>query len=96
MKAYEECLEKAGVSEAEVAYLGDDLPDIPLAQRSGSGGLRGGWRSGTEAGLPLHDAKEWWAGCSARGRRVDPEGAGTLGRGGTARASLANLYSTYR
>jgi 3-deoxy-D-manno-octulosonate 8-phosphate phosphatase (KDO 8-P phosphatase) len=33
--AYEECLRLAGVREEEVAYLGDDLPDIPLAQRSG-------------------------------------------------------------
>lgn len=35
MKAYEECMEKAGVTEEEVAYLGDDLPDMPLARRSG-------------------------------------------------------------
>ncbi len=35
MKAYEECMEKAGVTEDEVAYLGDDLPDMPLARRSG-------------------------------------------------------------
>ena len=35
MKAYEECIEQAGVTEEEVAYLGDDLPDIPLAMRSG-------------------------------------------------------------
>src|ERR1700733_10182775 len=35
MQAYEECMAKAGVTEEEVAYLGDDLPDIPLAQRSG-------------------------------------------------------------
>jgi 3-deoxy-D-manno-octulosonate 8-phosphate phosphatase (KDO 8-P phosphatase) len=34
-QAYEECMQKAGVTEDEVAYLGDDLPDIPLAQRSG-------------------------------------------------------------
>jgi 3-deoxy-D-manno-octulosonate 8-phosphate phosphatase (KDO 8-P phosphatase) len=33
--AFEECLQKAGVTEEEVAYLGDDLPDIPLAQRAG-------------------------------------------------------------
>lgn len=33
--AFEECMEKAGVTEEEVAYLGDDLPDIPLAQRAG-------------------------------------------------------------
>lgn len=34
-QAYEECLEKAGVTDEEVAYLGDDLPDMPLAQRAG-------------------------------------------------------------
>jgi 3-deoxy-D-manno-octulosonate 8-phosphate phosphatase (KDO 8-P phosphatase) len=33
--AFEECMEKAGVTEDEVAYMGDDLPDIPLAQRAG-------------------------------------------------------------
>jgi len=35
MPAYEEILEKAGVSDAEVAYIGDDLPDIPLLRRTG-------------------------------------------------------------
>src|ERR1700712_3705243 len=35
--AFEECLLKAGVTEDEVAYLGDDLPDIPLARRAGLG-----------------------------------------------------------
>jgi len=34
MQAFEECIQKAGVTE-EVAYMGDDLPDIPLAQRAG-------------------------------------------------------------
>ncbi len=34
-QAYDECLQKAGVKEEEVAYLGDDLPDIPLAKRAG-------------------------------------------------------------
>src|SRR5271170_576238 len=33
--AFEECIQKAGVTEDEVAYMGDDLPDIPLAQRAG-------------------------------------------------------------
>jgi 3-deoxy-D-manno-octulosonate 8-phosphate phosphatase (KDO 8-P phosphatase) len=33
--AFEECMKKAGVVAEEVAYLGDDLPDIPLAQRAG-------------------------------------------------------------
>jgi len=33
--AFEECVKRAGVTEVEVAYMGDDLPDIPLAQRAG-------------------------------------------------------------
>jgi 3-deoxy-D-manno-octulosonate 8-phosphate phosphatase (KDO 8-P phosphatase) len=37
MDAFEECMQKAGVTEDEVAYLGDDLPDIPLARRAGLG-----------------------------------------------------------
>jgi 3-deoxy-D-manno-octulosonate 8-phosphate phosphatase (KDO 8-P phosphatase) len=36
-QAFEECMQKAGVTEEEVAYLGDDLPDIPLAKRAGLG-----------------------------------------------------------
>jgi 3-deoxy-D-manno-octulosonate 8-phosphate phosphatase (KDO 8-P phosphatase) len=35
MPAYEEILHKAGVRDSAVAYIGDDLPDIPLMQRSG-------------------------------------------------------------
>src|SRR5271154_1582114 len=34
-EAFEECIQKAGVTEEEVAYMGDDLPDIPLARRAG-------------------------------------------------------------
>ena len=33
--AYEEILRKAGVSDSAVAYIGDDLPDIPLLRRVG-------------------------------------------------------------
>jgi 3-deoxy-D-manno-octulosonate 8-phosphate phosphatase (KDO 8-P phosphatase) len=35
MPAYEEILAKAEVVDAEVAYVGDDLPDIPLMRRVG-------------------------------------------------------------
>lgn len=35
MPAYEEILRKAGVSDSSVAYIGDDLPDIPLMRRVG-------------------------------------------------------------
>lgn len=34
-EAFHECVQKAGVTEEEVAYMGDDLPDIPLAKRAG-------------------------------------------------------------
>jgi 3-deoxy-D-manno-octulosonate 8-phosphate phosphatase (KDO 8-P phosphatase) len=32
---YEEILQKTGAKESEVAYVGDDLPDIPLMKRVG-------------------------------------------------------------
>jgi 3-deoxy-D-manno-octulosonate 8-phosphate phosphatase (KDO 8-P phosphatase) len=35
MAAFEECLAKAGVTAEETAYMGDDLPDIPLAEKAG-------------------------------------------------------------
>src|SRR5580692_9184660 len=34
-RAFEECVQKAGVTEDEVAYMGDDLPDMPIAKRAG-------------------------------------------------------------
>ena len=33
--AYEEILSRAGVPDSAVAYLGDDLPDLPVMQRVG-------------------------------------------------------------
>jgi 3-deoxy-D-manno-octulosonate 8-phosphate phosphatase (KDO 8-P phosphatase) len=35
IEAFAEVLRLAGVDENEVAYVGDDLPDIPLMQRAG-------------------------------------------------------------
>ena len=35
MPAYEEILEKAGVADSAVAFIGDDLPDLPLLRRAG-------------------------------------------------------------
>ena len=35
MAAFDDCLQKAGVTEEETAYMGDDLPDIPVARRAG-------------------------------------------------------------
>jgi len=35
MPAYEEILHKSGVSDSSVAYVGDDLPDLPLMRRAG-------------------------------------------------------------
>lgn len=36
-KAFDETLAQAGVTSEEVAYIGDDLNDIPLMKRSGLG-----------------------------------------------------------
>jgi 3-deoxy-D-manno-octulosonate 8-phosphate phosphatase (KDO 8-P phosphatase) len=35
MPAYEEIIQKAGLSDPAVAFIGDDLPDIPLLRRVG-------------------------------------------------------------
>jgi 3-deoxy-D-manno-octulosonate 8-phosphate phosphatase (KDO 8-P phosphatase) len=35
MPAYEDVLRKAGVTDSAVAYIGDDLPDIPIMRRAG-------------------------------------------------------------
>jgi 3-deoxy-D-manno-octulosonate 8-phosphate phosphatase (KDO 8-P phosphatase) len=35
MPAYEEILRKTGVSDHEIAFVGDDLPDIPVMRRTG-------------------------------------------------------------
>lgn len=35
LPAYEEILRKAGVSDSAVAFIGDDLPDLPLLRRAG-------------------------------------------------------------
>jgi 3-deoxy-D-manno-octulosonate 8-phosphate phosphatase (KDO 8-P phosphatase) len=35
LEAYKGILTRAGVTDAEVAYLGDDLPDLPLLERAG-------------------------------------------------------------
>lgn len=34
-EAFKECVKRAGVTDEEVAYMGDDLPDIPLARLAG-------------------------------------------------------------
>jgi len=33
--AYERIIAQAGVTDGEVAYIGDDLPDIPVMRRAG-------------------------------------------------------------
>jgi 3-deoxy-D-manno-octulosonate 8-phosphate phosphatase (KDO 8-P phosphatase) len=35
MPAYEEILRKTGMPDSAVAYIGDDLPDIPIMRRAG-------------------------------------------------------------
>src|SRR5258708_39471543 len=51
MPAYEEIIQKAGVTDSAVAYIGDDLPDIPLLRRGGVGvGGGGGGSAGGKTG----------------------------------------------
>jgi len=35
MPAYEEIVQKTGVLDSAVAYIGDDLPDLPVMRRAG-------------------------------------------------------------
>lgn len=35
LPAYDEILQRAGVGDSEVAYVGDDLPDLPVLRRVG-------------------------------------------------------------
>ena len=35
MPAYEEIIQKTAVSDSAIAYIGDDLPDIPVMRRAG-------------------------------------------------------------
>jgi 3-deoxy-D-manno-octulosonate 8-phosphate phosphatase (KDO 8-P phosphatase) len=35
MPAYKEIMQKAGIEDAAVAFIGDDLPDIPIMRRAG-------------------------------------------------------------
>ena len=35
LAAFDECLAQAGVTAEETAYMGDDLPDMPVARRAG-------------------------------------------------------------
>ena len=35
LPAYEEILRASGANDAQIAYVGDDLPDLPLLQRAG-------------------------------------------------------------
>lgn len=34
-EAFTQCMLSAGVTEGEIAYMGDDLPDLPVAKRAG-------------------------------------------------------------
>ena len=61
-EAFEECMQKAGVTEEEVAYMGDDLPDIPLARRSGLAVCVADACSGVASGLSLHYTETWGRG----------------------------------
>jgi 3-deoxy-D-manno-octulosonate 8-phosphate phosphatase (KDO 8-P phosphatase) len=55
--AFEECMQKAGVAEEKVAYMGDDLPEF-LWSDGPARSVRGEWRPRVEGSLPFQRSRE--------------------------------------
>ena len=53
LESYKAILARAGVTDEEVAYVGDDLPDLPILRTCWACGRRGRCGSGSEARGPL-------------------------------------------
>ena len=70
LEAYKAILVRAGVTDEEVAYVGDDLPDLPILERAGLAVAVARRRGGSEArGALHHDGRraakarsaKWWS-----------------------------------
>ena len=80
--AYEEILRAAGVRDAEVGYVGDDLPDLPVLERVGLAmAVANAVPEVRRAAHYVTQAKRR-GGRRARSDRVHPEGAGQMEFGG--------------
>ena len=86
--AYEEILAKAGVSDAEVAFIGDDLPDIPLLRRVGLAVAVGDAVADVKKVAHYTTQARAGSGRGPRSHRSDPEIPGQLGTADRKSASL--------
>ena len=69
LESYKAILVRAGVTDEEVAYVGDDLPDLPMLERVGLAVAVGDARGGSEArGALRHHGR--------RRQRRDPRSCG--------------------
>ena len=89
--AFEECMQKAGVTADEVAYLGDDLPDMPVSKLAGLGGCGCECRAGIKSDLSLCHPRERRRRFCSRSGGADPEGAGKMGRSDSKSACINNV-----
>ena len=77
--ALEEIMQTTGASANEVAYVGDDLPDLPVLAARGPGGRGCQRRSGSEARRPFCDHAFGRRGRGSRSDRADRQGAREVG-----------------
>ena len=81
LEAYKAILVRAGVTDEEVAYVGDDLPDLPLLERAGLAVAVGDAVRRSEARGALHHDREGRRRRGARGCGADSEVAGQMEEG---------------
>ncbi len=88
--AFEECMQKAGVTADEVAYLGDDLPDMPVSKLAGLAVAVANAAPELKAICHYVTRAKGGEGCSARSRGVNSEVAGPMGRSDSESAGISD------
>ncbi len=78
--AYEDVLRKTGAKESEVAFLGDDLPDLTVMNRVGLAVAVHNATPEVRRAAPLHHQSRWRQRRRARTRRSHPQIQRHLGR----------------
>ena len=92
--AYEEILKKTGATEAMVAYLGDDLPDITIMRRVGLAVAVGRRRAGSQTRGALQYQSHWRKRRGSRSSGTDPQKQRDLGRNDRQGSRLAGKKFT--
>ena len=91
--ALEEILQTTGADASEVAYVGDDLPDIPVLQRVGLARRGCQCRAGSEAGRALCHFAFRRRRRGSRSDRTDRQGAREVGRRVSRRESVGQFVA---